>query len=303
LRRSAISGPIVDERSMTQQPREQPAGEGPHAALSRRGIRGLSILLAEDTPANQKLFREILVRCGHRVMVVGNGRDAVRQFEREAYDVVLLDLQLPVLSGLRAAAAIRASRCGRADVPIVAMTAHAMHGDRERCLAVGINGYLAKPIDASELVRVVEHAAGIGPNADGATTCDEDLCDSNGGAPAADTVPAEGPFLDLAGARQRMGGNDDLLRDMGRFLIEDSPKLLRELIDAVALEDSDRSARAAHSLRGLAANFGAARCLSVATQIEADCRDGVFEPVKRDVADLRREIQALTAAIECQLLR
>jgi CheY-like chemotaxis protein len=288
---------------MTRQPVEQPAREGRPTAPARGSVQGLSILLAEDTPANQKLFREILVRRGHRVQVVSNGRDAVREFERGAYDVVLLDLQLPLLSGLRAAAAIRASGCGRDDVPIVAMTAHAMRGDRERCLAAGMNGYLAKPIDAGELVRVVEHATGIGRNAGKGDKNDGAPNTATGGEPAAAATPAEGSFLDLASARQRMGGNEELLRDMGQYLIEDSPKLLRELMDAVSVEDSERSARAAHSLRGLAANFGAARCLSVATQIEADCRDGVFEPVKRDLAALRRQIQALITAVEREVLQ
>lgn len=296
-RETLSPAPIVDERKMHQQPPEQTAHQHQRKAPGRRAAGGLSILLAEDTPANQKLFREILVRHGHRVQVVSNGRDAVREFERGVYDVVLLDLQLPVLSGLRAAVAIRGSGCGRADVPIVAMTAQAMRGDRERCLAAGMNGYLAKPIDAAELVRVVEHLAGPEAWRDAAPPAEADE------EPTACVACANVPLLDLENARLRLGGNEDLLRDMARFLVEDSPQLLQDLMDAVAAEDRDRSTRAAHSLRGLALNFGAARCLSVATQIEADCRDGVFEPVRRDVAVLRRELQALIAAIEREVLR
>jgi CheY-like chemotaxis protein len=285
---------------MHKQPTEQTPKQRQRQAPGRRKAGGLSVLLAEDTPANQKLIREILARRGHRVQAFSNGRDAVREFERTPYDVVVLDLQLPGLNGLRAAAAIRASVCGRADVPIVAMTAHAMGGDRERCLSAGMNGYLAKPIDAAELVRVVEHLAGVVPDAE---RKDAAPSAAPGDRPADVTAPAGGPLLDLDSARHRMGESEDLLRDMARFLIEDSPALLQALVAAVAAEDRNQSERAAHSLRGLAANFGAARCLSVATQIESDCRDGVFEPVQRDLATLRREFQALIAAVEREVLR
>ncbi len=289
---------------MKRQPLVQTAREGRHTPPRRGSTQGLSILLAEDTPANQKLFREILVRRGHRVQVVANGRDAVREVERQQFDVVLLDLQLPVLNGLRAAAAIRSSTSDHSDVPIVAMTAHAMRGDRDRCLAAGMNAYIAKPVDAAELVRVVEQLAGAAGNS--TTTGDarpvQPVIDGSPSTVPATAPSADGSLIDLASARQRMGGNEELLRDMARFLIEDSPALLQELMEAVAAGDPERSTRAAHSLRGLAVNFGAARCLSVATQIEADCRDGIFEPVKRDLASLRREFQSLISAVQREVL-
>ena len=123
--------------------------------------RPLRILLAEDTPANQKVVKAILARRGHRIDVASDGREAIDRHLRDDYDLILMDVQMPGIDGLQATAAIRASRDpAKAGIPIVAMTAHAMRGDRERCLEAGMDGYLSKPIDAADLISHVEsHAA------------------------------------------------------------------------------------------------------------------------------------------------
>jgi CheY-like chemotaxis protein len=119
--------------------------------------RPLRILVAEDTPANQKVVQAILGRRGHTVVIVENGREAVDRLQKTHFDVVLMDAQMPTMNGLQATAAIRhIADSDRARVPIIAMTAHAMREDRQRCLAAGIDDYLAKPIDATELIRIVE---------------------------------------------------------------------------------------------------------------------------------------------------
>ena len=117
----------------------------------------LRILLAEDTPANQKLVLHILRKRGHVVAIAGNGAEAVEMARRQSYDVVLMDVQMPIMDGFQATEAIRLlERDHQARVPIVAMTAHAMKGDRQRCLAAGMDGYIAKPINSGELIRLVE---------------------------------------------------------------------------------------------------------------------------------------------------
>src|SRR5207253_1585568 len=128
----------------------------------RRGIR---ILLAEDNPVNQVVALRLLEKQGHRVLVAGNGRQAILALEKTAFqgfDVVLMDVQMPEMDGLAATAAIREMEKGTgAYVPIVAMTAHAMKGDRERCLAAGMDDYLSKPIRAQELFDILEKIAGF----------------------------------------------------------------------------------------------------------------------------------------------
>jgi CheY-like chemotaxis protein len=126
----------------------------------------LRILLAEDNPANQKLAAYILHERGHTVDIAGDGLQAVGMIPQNHYDVILMDVQMPGMDGLEATAAIRKRENGDRRVPIIAMTAHAMKGDRERCLAVGMDGYLAKPINGHEMIALVEAlAAGLPPTA------------------------------------------------------------------------------------------------------------------------------------------
>ncbi len=121
--------------------------------------RALNVLLAEDTRANQKLVTAILAKRGHAVTVANHGGEAIELVQQQPFDVVLMDVQMPGMDGFEATAAIRALRRSVAQIPIIAMTAHAMRGDRERCLAAGMNAYISKPLDASELVKVVEDLA------------------------------------------------------------------------------------------------------------------------------------------------
>jgi two-component system sensor histidine kinase/response regulator len=126
--------------------------------LSERAApsRSYDILVAEDTPANQKLLSAILGKRGHRVSVTKNGAEALDALAEKPFDMVLMDLQMPVMDGLQATAAIRALPSHVSQIPIIALTAHAMRGDDERCLAAGMDAYLAKPIDARELLHLVD---------------------------------------------------------------------------------------------------------------------------------------------------
>ena len=126
----------------------QPASEGP--------VPGLSVLLAEDNPINQRVARGLLAKRGHRVTVASTGLEAVEASGRESFDVVLMDVQMPTMDGLQAAATIRhRERSTGGRLPIIAMTAHAMKGDRERCLEAGMDGYVTKPIRPGELFEAI----------------------------------------------------------------------------------------------------------------------------------------------------
>jgi CheY-like chemotaxis protein len=121
------------------------------------GSRPLRVLIAEDNVVNQKLVAQILGRRGHQTVVVGTGREAADEVARGGYDLVLMDLQMPGMDGLEATAAIRARERGTGvRVPIIALTAHAMEGDRQRCIDAEMDGYVAKPIKAAELYDVID---------------------------------------------------------------------------------------------------------------------------------------------------
>src|SRR5208337_4589967 len=129
------------------------------------GKRKLHVLLAEDNAVNQKLAARVLEKHGHRVTVTTNGREALAALEQETFDVVLMDVQMPEMDGFEATSAIRLrERSSGRHLPIIAMTAHAMRGDQERCLAAGMDGYIPKPIRVQELIALLERFSGVAAN-------------------------------------------------------------------------------------------------------------------------------------------
>jgi signal transduction histidine kinase/CheY-like chemotaxis protein len=191
----------------------------------------MRILLAEDNVVNQRVAVGLLTKRGHEVIVVSNGREAIEAIERSAFDAVLMDVQMPEMGGFEATGLIRAREHeagGR--LRIIAMTAHAMAGDRERCLAAGMDGYLSKPIDREELFALVE---------------------------SVDAAPVEIAALDRTALLERLGGDEELLADVVRLFLEDCPVQLDVLEKAVKARDADRMRAGAHSLKGAAANLSA----------------------------------------------
>jgi len=125
-------------------------------------VRPLRLLVAEDNPVNQQVIVGLLTRMGHAVELAGNGREALEAMARETFDAILMDVQMPEMTGLEAAQAIRRTEAGSGRrVPIVALTAHAMKGDSERCVASGMDFYLAKPIRTADLTGILSEIAAV----------------------------------------------------------------------------------------------------------------------------------------------
>jgi CheY-like chemotaxis protein len=151
----ALGGRQQSQSGATVQP--SPPADAPPA----HSAEPLRILLAEDNIVNQKVVLRVLEREGHRVVIAGNGREALAALEREVFHLVLMDVQMPEMDGFETAAAIRArERYTGVRLPILAMTAHAMSGDRERCLAAGMDGYIAKPVHKIELLTAIGRYTG-----------------------------------------------------------------------------------------------------------------------------------------------
>jgi CheY-like chemotaxis protein len=204
------------------------------------------VLLAEDNIVNQRVAAGLLTRRGHRVTIVENGKLALEALERQKFDLVLMDLQMPEMGGLEATSAIRArERKMGGHLRIVAMTAHAMSGDRERCLAAGMDDYLSKPIDQARLFEAVEQ----GP----------------GGAQAAPAAPQP---IDLARALERLGGDEQLFADVIRVFLEDCPDRLGAIKAAVDARNGDAIRRTAHALKGAASNLAATEVFEAAKTLE-----------------------------------
>jgi signal transduction histidine kinase/ActR/RegA family two-component response regulator len=141
---AAMAEPLLEEQSNSLAPED------------KRPVKSLHILLAEDNRVNQKLAVRLIEKCGHSVVAVKNGREAVEQVEREHFDLVLMDISMPEMDGLEATAVLRAKYLGSGRIPIIAMTAHALIGDREMCLRAGMDGYVAKPIKRDDLFSTID---------------------------------------------------------------------------------------------------------------------------------------------------
>ena len=286
-------------------------------------IRSLNILLVEDLPANQKVVQAILAKRGHRIVTAANGRVAVDQVNEHSFDVILMDVQMPVMDGLQATAAIRSMPDENiAETPIIAMTAHAMQGDREMCLAAGMDAYIAKPIDAKRLVELAETIV-LGAKFTGEVELENQVylkadqgkaslkkADQEVVDPRAEstfsktsTLSKTTPNLEYVQyeeSLQRLGGDKELFFEFIEIFMSDSSKMLDELSSAVKTNDFSSVEKSAHALKGLMSNFGAKPCCEMALQFERAGREqdlaGVSESLPQFLdlyESLRRELNTL----------
>jgi PAS domain S-box-containing protein len=253
----------------------------------RARVRPLRILVAEDNQVNRKLVTRLLQKRGHRISAVDNGRSALEvatSATGRKFDVVLMDVQMPEMNGLEATEAIRQREqsSGR-HIPIIALTAHAMPADRERCLAAGMDGYLAKPIDVEELIATVEaYAEGEQPAPAMA-------------APAAPMVTR--PVFDEKAALANAGGDRELLIEVIGMFQSDYPAALRRLDRAVKSGDGEALRLAAHALKGVLATVGSPAGREVAMALEQVGRSGHVAAATELAATLRETIVALNSAL------
>ena len=275
----STAGRSVESSRPTQAPEgldglTHPAG----APAPRRCYR---ILLAEDNPINQNLAVRLLEKHGHRVVLVANGKEAVAALERQPFDLVLMDLQMPEMDGLEATAVIRAREKrlrdqpgGSPHVPIIAMTAYAMKGDRERCLEAGMDGYVSKPVRAKELFEAID-AMGAWPER-------EDEAEAGG----------EADDIDWAAALEYVGGDRNMLRDLVAIFLDEYPRWLEELRQAVRARNLPAVKRIAHNFKGSMRLLGARPVQEAAFVLDLKSRDG-------NLAGAEAAAAALEAGIDC----
>lgn len=253
----------------------------------------LSILVAEDTPANQKVITRILTKRGHAVEIAHNGREAVDRTAHSPYDLVIMDVQMPTMDGLQATGAIRQREEASGEhLPIVAMTAHAMRGDKEKCLDAGMDYYLSKPIDADKLIRVVE-AFGSGEIAGDIEAASEPDEPEVVETPVPKTGVAKPEQVwDPDAALKRLGDDEELLSDMIGYFEEDSDELLRAINTSLNAKNPEEVARAAHSLKGLCSNFEA-DAARIALEIQETAESGDLTYAQNQVSRLQEQVHRL----------
>jgi two-component system, sensor histidine kinase and response regulator len=261
----------------------------PLALPTTDSTRPLRILLTEDNLVNQRLTVRILEKRGHTVVVAANGEEALKAFGRDRFDLILMDIQMPVMDGLEATRMIRAQEeHASGHTPIIAMTAHAMKGDREKCLAAGMDDYLSKPINTNDLSAMIEKYA-CGPQSA-----------ESGSAPSRETEhpAAAGDEFDLPRALEMAGGDQELFRELADLLLKSLPEHLAQIGEALSKNDARTLERSAHSLKGAAGNFGAKRVVAAAYQLEQIAREGLLADASDAFLVLQRESEYLKSAMQ-----
>lgn len=256
----------------------------PIPALTRSS-RALHILLVEDNPVNQRLAVRLLEKRGHSVVVANNGKEALVELAKAPFALVLMDVQMPEMDGFAATKAIRQQEESTgAHIPIVALTAHAMRGDRDRCLAAGMDAYLSKPLQAQQMFEVIEQLA-------------FPSTERQGGRGEESEEEASNAVFDQQVALARVEGDPELLREIvGLFMLE-TPELQSAIRESITRQDGRALEMAAHSMKGAVSSFGARAAREAALKLEVMGRDGDLTQAMLASAELEREIARLTRAL------
>ncbi len=258
------------------------AGETVREGNGQPSQRPLRILLAEDNPINQKVAVGVLRLGGHQVVVANTGKEAVAAVGLGTFDLVLMDVQMPEMNGLEATAAIRRSEAGTGrHVPIIALTAHAMKGDRERFLSAGMDAYVAKPLRREELWEAIGACVPLLAGTQGETHPDE----------------RDEQTLNRATLLDRVGGDVKLLKEILFLFRGECPRLMEELHQAVAVRDTERVRQAAHTLKGTLGSLSASNACTAALRLEELGVGGDLSQVDEAFASLRHRVGLLNQAL------
>jgi signal transduction histidine kinase/CheY-like chemotaxis protein/HPt (histidine-containing phosphotransfer) domain-containing protein len=255
----------------------------PHAAqnMSYPGRTPVRVLLADDNAVNRKLALRILEKRQYVVETASSGRELLLALDKQAFDIVLMDVQMPELDGLEATAAIRKKEKSTGKhVPIVAVTAHVMKGDRERCLASGMDGYIAKPIQARELYAEIER-----------------LLSDSAPSPGAGGREAGACVVDEMSLRERVDNDEQLLQELTELFRLECPRLLKEIEDAIARHDPRALELAAHALKGSVGTFAAKPAFDAALTLETMARDYQISGAEQAYNILVTEIDRLQSKL------
>ncbi|RIK75689.1 MAG: hypothetical protein DCC68_20815 [Planctomycetota bacterium] len=265
-------------------------------------LRPLNVLLAEDSLVNQKLATGLMQNHGHRVTVANNGQEALDAIASDRFDLVLMDVQMPVMDGLSAVRAIRQQEKGTTrHLPIIALTAHAMKGDRELCLSAGMDDYVTKPVRAGELFQAIESILGeqavLGESVpDAETTLETGQTMTPDAAPA--SAGLNGTRLDLSVAMEAVQGDKGLLKELIQAFLDECPGLIEDIRGAIERRDGSALQLSAHRLKGSMRYFGATRAFDQAYILESLGREGDLQAAAEPLAAVRQEIAGLRPALE-----
>ena len=269
LKQSELQQSIIESlgRADRSQRRTAPSAD----SLAESGP-SLNILLAEDNQTNQLVAIGLLKKLGHTVQIAENGQLVLDALQNNQFDVVLMDVQMPVMDGLSAVKAIRdLEKNTDRHQPVIAMTAHAMSGDRQRCLDAGMDDYISKPINREAVVAAL---ARIIEGSGSADSLPLDLAAGTRDTARSSEHLPQCPAFDLEAALARLGGDTDFLREIIELFLDVTPAIMESLHAAVERRDSNAASEAAHSIKGSVASLSALSCYDSALNLEQICRNG-----------------------------
>lgn len=288
-----LHGSTVEEGHFLAFEAEQTFACLPPASRSRQRLK---ILLVEDNPVNQTVAVKMLEKVGHTITVAANGQEALDCFDNERFDLILMDVQMPVMGGLEATQAIRAREARRSwaaggkwqSTPVVAMTAHAMQGDRDRCLMAGMDDYIAKPIKPAELHGVIDRVMGDLDDAQQAGLGRTGSCIDVGG---------DAAIADIGATRELLDGDEAALQQLISLFFSDLERNRKSLDLAQRSSDFAVVCSLAHSIKGAAGVFNAAGVVAAAQRLEnaGKAKDGAA--VRRELPDLLAELGSLAGVL------
>jgi two-component system, sensor histidine kinase and response regulator len=258
--------------------------------------RPLKILLAEDSFANQKLAVGLLSKWAHQVIVANNGQEAVDALKRENFDIVLMDVQMPVLDGLSATKVIRELQTKNElpKFPIIAMTAHAMKGDRERCLEAGMDEYVSKPVRPLQLACVLANFFEV------LTKTENQPVDSSKSETKKDSSTIEHQVFDWSVFVQNAHGDEELARDVADDFLTETPGIFRNLEQAIKDEDGEIANRCSHTIKGSLRTLGAPS-FEIAAMIEKASHDNDWDKCREEIEKLQESFPKVVDGIQAKL--
>jgi PAS domain S-box-containing protein len=260
----------------------------PESSLQRQ-FKG-RVLVVEDNPVNQKVAQRVLERLGCEVTLADNGAHAIEKFETTTFDLVLMDMQMPVMDGLTATTLIRQRELGRRRTPIIALTANAMTGEYERCMAAGMDGFLAKPLNIEGLR---DYLTGFGL-LDAHAASDEPSETVH----AADPQPASSAPVDLAKLNEVTDGDPQFTAELIGAFNSSAAETIEELTLGLAARDRTRVACGAHRLKGAAASIHAHELAQAAARLESEAKEAPYEALAERLIELRALVGATTDYLE-----
>jgi CheY-like chemotaxis protein/HPt (histidine-containing phosphotransfer) domain-containing protein len=254
--------------------------------------RRLRILVVEDNVMNQRVAQAMLEKRGHTVIIASNGREGIDTLEKEELDLVLMDVQMPEMDGFEATRLIRERQGATGEyIPIVAMTAHAMKGDRDKCLAAGMDDYISKPIRDADLFSVIEKFAGT----------QEKKMQVKPLHRKDDTDPKAQSVFDLSEAMKSVDGDKALFGEIANLFFESAAENMSKIREGIVNSDASAVETAAHSIKGSVSNFGAKRAFEAAYRLECMGRQGELKDAENAESELEKEIEALENAMKYAL--